>query len=242
MATLKKVPHADLVACRVRHRHFFFVFMALLAYSAISRRFMKGTFFMSMKWYQVLGLFTILSTFLWAWGLFAYGKLAATWWGISIWPFAILITAAVVGIAWFFDLLDPEEATPKKFLIFLVVFMLLSAFEGIYINEPMLQQAAQAHQTASEPGQHHGDEHESTFFYYSWWSSATSSSSSSTHSTSSSNSKGAGYVILVLLIIALLLLSAIVPHFWIVSLFVSLVLLWLFSYKEYRRAQRYAYM
>lgn len=168
---------------------------------------------------------------LWLWAVVAFDKWGAQWWGISIWVYAVVCALAFIGIAALLRLLDIDDTTPKVVLCCLGLFVVLSLAEGAFISEPMLrQQASTSHSSMSSSD----DSSHSSFFYYSWWHSATTSNSSSS-SSHSSNSKGAGYVLLVLLLIALLILSAIIPHFWVVAVFVGVVLLWCFTVKEFRR-------
>lgn len=182
----------------------------------------------------VLLAFTLLGTLLFFWGVFNYHMATAQWWGVSIWIFAVPIVALVLGGAWFFDVFDMSEETPKWLVLLLGVFLVVSVCEGIFISEPTIQ--AQQNHTAQTASSSQGGYHEDTFFFYSWWDSGSSSSSSS-HSSSSSSSKGSGYVYLVLIVIALVLLSAIVPNFWIIALLCGLVLLWSFTYKEFKREE-----
>ncbi|GCE32023.1 hypothetical protein KDA_75070 [Dictyobacter alpinus] len=184
---------------------------------------------------HILAIIAFGLSCLWLWAVVAFGKWSAEWWGISIWVYAVVLALAFIGIAALLRLLDIDDTTPTVVLCFLSLFVVLSLAEGVFISEPSLApQAPSDHSvTSSSDSSSH-----SSFFYYSWWHEATSSGSSSSSSSHSSN-KGAGYVLLVLLLIALLLLAAIIPHFWVVAVFVGAVLLWCFTIKEFRRSSNY---
>ncbi|MBA2680387.1 MAG: hypothetical protein H0U76_18560 [Ktedonobacteraceae bacterium] len=177
---------------------------------------------------HMLAFASLFLSALWLWAVFAFDKWAADWWGISIWVFAILLALIFVGIAVGLSLFDVDASTPALVICGLALFIVLSLGEGVFVSEPGLHQVP-SHSTASssDEGSH------SNFFYYYWHESTTGSSSSS---SSHSNSKGAEYVILFLLLIALLILSAIIPHFWVVAVFIGLALLWGFTIKEFRLA------
>lgn len=187
-----------------------------------------------MKKRHILAFFSTLTTILWLWAVIAYHKLGAEWFGINIWIFAIVLALVFVGVAALFRLFSPDDSTPRLVLAFLAIFIVVSLVEGVFISEPSLTpQHSSGQATASSDG---GGS--SNFFYYYWHESTTSHSSSS---SSSSSSKGEGYVILFLLLIALLLLSAIIPHFWVIAIFIGMILLWGFTIKEFKRASDFSY-
>ncbi|GHP00688.1 hypothetical protein KSF_107350 [Reticulibacter mediterranei] len=170
---------------------------------------------------------------LWGWAIVAFHKWDAQWWGIGIGVYAMVGMLMSMGIAALLGLLDSEERTPNLVLCGVVLFVLLSLAEGVFISEPALGQPTATNHSVTTSHDEENNTH-SSFFYYSWWHEATSSDSSS--SAHSSSSKGAGYVTLFLLLLALLLLSAIIPHFWVVAACIGVMLLWCFTIKEYKRA------
>src|SRR5437879_393510 len=91
-----------------------------------------------------LALITFVCFIFWLSLVVVYHKFDSTWWGISIWWFAILLTLAAVGIAAHFKQFNPKVATSKTMQYGLAVYLLFSLVAGVLMTESTFGQAQSA--------------------------------------------------------------------------------------------------
>lgn len=170
---------------------------------------------------------------LWIALVIIYHKFDSTWWGISIWWFAILLILGAIGIVAHYKQFNHQVATPKFLLYGLLFYVFFSLVTGIVMTE------SSPGQVQSGPsGYNYSHTHAGAIFT----GIGKNSSTEDSHSTENASGegfhggKGAGYLLIFLLILALLFASAIFPHFWVIGSLMVLILLSLLIFKEYRRA------
>jgi hypothetical protein len=194
------------------------------------------------KRWPVLAATTVIAFAMLCFFVTVYHEWFANWWGLTIWFFAILIAGIVALIAYWLDLFEPSDLTPNWILVCVLGYMILSIFLGLFFCEPLAQQAAANNANQQQSQDYNWDHTRTGGFFYTYIfihdsSSGAVSAPTTTTSSSSSSGKGAGYVFLLIILIVLIPASAIIPHFWICAVLAGVVLLALFTLKEYKVEQ-----
>ncbi|WP_201381704.1 hypothetical protein [Ktedonobacter sp. SOSP1-85] len=191
---------------------------------------------LSEQWH-FLARITCICFIAWLSLVVVYHKFDSTWWGISIWWFAIFLTLVAVGIMVHYKQFNPQVRTSKVMQNSLVFYLIFSLVAGVLMTESTFGQAQSSYSYShtrtgmifsTYTGNRNSQEAESAHI--------TESGSGESSHTGSSSGKGAGYLFLILLILVALFASAIVPHFWVIAGFMTIVLLLLLTIKEFRRA------
>lgn len=176
----------------------------------------------------------------------AYEKVDASWYGINIYFWAVVIgIPAAIGmnylnflIAEHFDrAFDYKRFIPGPYMYaFLMAGCMLSVYLGIRFTEPSEEWSTSHTEVAHNDRYYHSPFYQ--WYYYSSFNDV--GDGIDTGSSSSSDDKSGeaiAYLILILIVVLILILSATVKHFWVVGSIIVLIMMGQYLYRAWTQTE-----